>query len=115
MSGAAHMANPAGRAGHGAPVLTEVAQSALQGLERFQGKFAADIALAEQPQTGVAAMRDAGAGTDVAPNQAMDQARMLVEQMQQTTKVQMQLVQFVTASSISSSLGRNLNMFLRGQ
>lgn len=32
-----------------------------------------------------------------------------------STVVQQQLAQFVVASSVSSSFGRNLNMFLRGQ
>lgn len=38
-----------------------------------------------------------------------------IAQVQQSAQVQQQLAQFVMASSVSSSLGRNLNMFLRGQ
>lgn len=101
------LANPTEGGAGGMPVLSAAAKSALAGIERFQGGFAADVAPSVKPQAGAGTVPDAGSG--------LDQARMLVEQMQQTTRVQAQLVQFVTASSISSSLGRNLNMFLRGQ
>lgn len=37
------------------------------------------------------------------------------QQMENSVAVQAQLVQFTLATSMSSSLGKNLNMFLRGQ
>ena len=39
----------------------------------------------------------------------------LAEHMDISIRVQQQLAQFVMVSSVSSSFGRNLNMFLRGQ
>ena len=41
--------------------------------------------------------------------------QLFAEQIEHSTQVQQQLTRFMMASSVSSSLGRNLNMFLRGQ
>lgn len=110
------ISNPAGLAAEGGDLsaMTAAAERALAGIGRLQQGFEANVAPSAEGQNGVSAMT----GSDparAAENDTMNQARMMIDQIEQTTQVQAQLVQFVMASSVSSSLGRNLNMFLRGQ
>lgn len=118
-SGGLRFENPAPAEGGGLHALTDVAQRTLDGIGRFQASFDAALApVSTGPQAGTKVPRGAdGTGSDgaAAPGEAMDQVRLMMEQMEQASRVQAQLVQFVTASSVSSSLGKNLNMFLRGQ
>ena len=104
------LANPGGGEGDGLSTMSDMAKQALSEIGRLQSGFAANVTPAMQPGPAMDGVR---AGAEANP--ALDQARVLAEQIEQTTKVQTQLVQFVMASSISSSLGQNLNTFLRGQ
>lgn len=100
--------------------LSRAAEATLSKLSQMQAEFSRvsdasaprAIALSEAPGPGGDARAAAGG------NGAADLARSMEEaarSIHATTAVQAQLAQFVVASSVSSSFGRNLNMFLRGQ
>jgi hypothetical protein len=97
--------------------LTDVAKQTLAGIENLQAKFQSTLASTEASSSGLpAGIGPAGEATATeASDPAIRTAERLVAQIEQSTQVQAQLAQFVMASSMSSSLGNNLNMFLRGQ
>lgn len=94
--------------------LTDVAKQTLAGIENLQAGFQGTLATTEASSSGMPASVGA-AGEVGSTDSAMQTAERLVAQIEQSTQVQAQLAQFVMASSMSSSLGNNLNMFLRGQ
>lgn len=119
VGGTMHMANP-GAASGGSPMsLSEMAQSALRGVGGLQSQFQTGAVAQARPEPMTVALQPGGSapGTAAAKSEAAigDSAQMLAAQIESSSQVQAQLTRFVAASSMSSSLGRNLNMFLRGQ
>jgi hypothetical protein len=101
--------NPAG--GEGGLSLSEAARGTLSSLGQLQADFAREAQRATQMKPEAV---EAQAGPSGSPD-LMKAAHTMADQIEASTQVQAQLVKFVAASSISSSFGRNLNMFLRGQ
>ncbi len=101
--------NPAG--GEGGLSLSDAARNTLSSLGQLQADFAREAhrATGMKPDA-MATPTEASGAPDV-----MKAAHTMADQIEASTQVQAQLVKFVAASSISSSFGRNLNMFLRGQ
>ena len=87
-----------------APQLSDIATEALQGLGRMHASFQAGTRAVE---TQMAAPVSAGA--DIS-----QQLQAAQEAMQVALQLQGQIIQFSMATSISSSLGNNLNSFLKG-
>lgn len=121
LSGASSMTklfeNPLGGAeGAGqTPSLSHMAEAALSGIEKLQADMGNGMKPAAEPAPTIDAITRPGEADRVPEGMLGAQAQILAEQIQASTQVQMQLARFVMASSVSSSLGRNLNMFLRGQ
>ena len=116
LSSAQHLANPVKSAGDG-PSLSSMASATLRGLGQMQADFSQGVKGVpgtEKASSGQVVNRTEAA-TDPATQGVEKAAKIMSEQMETTMRAQEQLVKFVAASSISSSLGRNLNMFLRGQ
>ena len=96
--------------------LSSMARSTLSGLGSMQAEF-------DRGVQGIPKGEHAGSGQVVNRSEPADPsvtgvekaAKTMGEQIETATRAQEQLVRFVAASSVSSSLGRNLNMFLRGQ
>ena len=104
-STAGSAAGAAGTGSAGGPQLSDLARQALDGLGRMQQDFSiAPTALRggtpSAPATGSEAL-----------SASMDAMRASVDA---ALRVQGQIVQFSMATSISQSLGNNLNSFLKG-
>jgi hypothetical protein len=100
--------------------LSRAAEATLSKLSQMQAEFARVADTVAPRATALSEAPGPGAGARVQEGQtgAADLARSMEEvsrSIHATTAVQAQLAQFVVASSVSSSFGRNLNMFLRGQ
>lgn len=100
--------------------LSRAAENTLAKLSQMNAEFnrvsAASAPRPEAISQSSASVRNAQGGTG--QSDAVDLANSMEEvarSIHATTAVQQQLAQFVVASSVSSSFGRNLNMFLRGQ
>ena len=89
-----------------APQLSDLASQALQGLGRMHANFEAG---ARAVETQLSSTPPVGTGSDIAMQIQASQ-----EAMQVALKLQGQIMQFSMATSISSSLGNNLNSFLKG-
>ncbi len=108
-------ANPAQSLQPGdAPSLSAMGQSMLSGIGRMQSEFDGGVRAAFAPTPDSVASPPATTPQE-ASDRIQEAARLFAEQIEASTRVQEQLTRFVMASSVSSSLGRNLNMFLRGQ
>ena len=94
--------------------LSEMAQGILNNISDLQSGFDQTIPSGEQAHA-VPKADPAGESAATGNDAVADSMQALVHQMDQSMAVQQQLTRFVMASSVSSSLGRNLNMFLRGQ
>ena len=111
-----HLSNPGSIPGEGQGLsLSAIAEQALGSIGSLQDGFSQGVTPSQSPGQAIDNIQRTGAGEGVHPQQTDMNSVALMEQIQASTNVQTQLVRFVTASSISSSLGRNLNMFLRGQ
>ncbi|MDO5621575.1 MAG: hypothetical protein Q4G24_08915 [Paracoccus sp. (in: a-proteobacteria)] len=99
-------AAPALQSGTEQPMLSDLAQHALKGLGKMHMDFAAS---AQTIQTQVAPPAGAGPATDMA-----QQVRALQDSYHTALQVQHQIMQFSMATSISQTLGNNLNSFLKG-
>lgn len=98
-----------------APSISRIAEAALDGIRTLQLDLDGGLGAATRPEPSVQSMPRVGAGEGVPEGLMAEHAQILADQIAASTQVQAQLVRFVMASSMSSSLGRNLNMFLRGQ
>lgn len=94
----------AGAIGQAAPQLSELAQRALEGLGRMSDSYAAGSRSVESQLS-----RPVGPLDDLSAQMQAAQDNMRV-----SLEVQQQVLQFSMATSISSSLGNNLNSFLKG-
>jgi hypothetical protein len=101
--------------------LSDMARGVLSKIGELQAGFEQNVASAIRPGESAMETGLSGTGAAAAPTQTSGAERTLAsvqsyaDQIQQSTVVQTQLAKFVMASSISSSLGRNLNTFLKGQ
>lgn len=97
--------------------LSEMAQNILSRIGTLQEGFEATVLPTASPdsQAHVGKVDELSQAREPAENKFDASVTLLAEQIQHSTQVQQQLTRFMMASSISSSLGRNLNMFLRGQ
>lgn len=114
------VSNPAMFAGEQNLSLSDMAQSALKSVSSMQSGF--QNQLAAQPKFEVKSFEGNGVNATMSKSSAQNPADSvaaatlkLTEQIEKSGVLQAQLTRFVAASSISSSLGKNLNMFLRGQ
>lgn len=82
-------------------MLSDLAQEALSGIGKMQTEYSEGMRAAQVP---IAQSSDMG-------TMAADLAR----QMQASVRVQAHLAQFMMTSSVSSTMGNNLNTFLKGQ
>lgn len=96
--------------------LSDAARSALDSIGKMHANFdKASASVDAQPRT-VSVGLDASRTTEAHPGDAVSEAAKVVsQQIESSMRVQEQLARFVMVSSVSSSFGRNLNMFLRGQ
>jgi hypothetical protein len=100
--------------------LSRAAEATLSKLSQMQAEFTR-VSEASAPRANALSSANApgsGSGIGVGQGEAVDLAKSMGEvarSIHATSAVQQQLAQFVVASSVSSSFGRNLNMFLRGQ
>ena len=100
--------------------LSRAAEATLNKLSQMQSEFA-KVAQANAPGASAAAPQATSTpagGQAAAASSDADFAKAVTEvsrSFNSAAVVQQQLTQFVLASSVSSSFGRNLNMFLRGQ
>ena len=95
--------------------LSEAARSALSSVGDMQTDLQKNLDVAEERR--VEALSDTKS-TSVPGSTAealSEAARAIQTQMEVSIRVQQQLTRFVMVSSVSSSFGKNLNMFLRGQ
>lgn len=92
------------------PQLSDLARQALDGIGRMQQDYGASNAAMNRPVNTASANGVPGSETS-ALTASMDAMRASTEA---ALKVQGQIVQFSMATSISSSLGNNLNSFLKG-
>ena len=95
--------------------LSDAARGILASISDLQAGFQKDVVPTAGARGETAATGVHGAEAPKGDAAIEDAASMLAAQIEQSTAVQQQLAHFVMASSVSSSLGRNLNMFLRGQ
>ena len=96
--------------------LSSMARATLRGLGSMQAEFdrgVQGVPGADGPKSGQVVNRSEP--VDPSTTGMEKAAQVMAEQIETATRAQEQLVRFVAASSVSSSLGRNLNMFLRGQ
>ena len=93
-------------AGPAAPQLSNLAREALDGLSRMHAEFDAGTRVMESQASRTTPLQ---AGSDLAA-----QLQASREAAQAALKVQGQILQFTMATSISSTLGNNLNSFLKG-
>lgn len=103
-----HFANPASSA-HGATdqvTISDMAERMLSNVTTLQTDMQSAM------QTG---QQNTAVNSGAVDNAEITSLSMITDQIHRATEVQQQLTRFVMASSMSSSLGRNLNMFLRGQ
>lgn len=99
--------------------LSRAAEAALSKLSHMQAEFSR---ISEASAPGNISGTDIQIGKPDNANGSQSEVAQLSNSMNEvarsihsSTVVQQQLAQFVVASSVSSSFGRNLNMFLRGQ
>lgn len=117
-AGTVRLDNPATQVGGGqGPSLSDMARSALSSVGGLQQDFQSGVVPQAGPEAGARAIQPVSVPGEAAAGQpGMSGAvATLTQQIEASTRVQAQLTRFVAASSMSSSLGRNLNMFLRGQ
>lgn len=110
--------NPAAESKGGQEVaLSDAANEALSKLKNIESNLQNDLDAARELRERDMAGPAEGLGGDT--GKALDrieQMRMrMAEHMDVSVRVQQQLAQFMMVSSVSSSFGKNLNMFLRGQ
>lgn len=87
--------------------LSDTAQAALSRVAEMQTEFRMETARAQDLRPDLSRPTDGSAMEDLTAR--------LVQQMETSTRIQAQIAEFTMAASISSSFGRDLNMFLRGQ
>ncbi len=99
--------------------LSRAAEATLSKLSQMQAEFSR-ISEASAPQAASGSENSIGRPSVIEGSQS-EVAKLsnsmgeVARSIHSSTVVQQQLAQFVVASSVSSSFGRNLNMFLRGQ
>lgn len=97
--------------------LSRAAEATLSKLSQMQADFTR-ISEASAPRAEPVSGASGPGGIEAGQNDVAELANSMGEvarSIHASTAVQQQLAQFVVASSVSSSFGRNLNMFLRGQ
>lgn len=93
--------------------MSAVARSTLDAIGSLQSGFdALPQQGTEAPEATVEIQPASEAVPEMTPEASM---QVMADQFQTAIDTQMQLAHFSMTSSVSSSLGRNLNMFLRGQ
>ena len=95
--------------------LSEMARGMLSSISSLQTDFQADVVPAAQDSASISKIQESGRTEKTDPEHINESVKILTDQIEHSSQVQQQLTRFVMASSVSSSLGRNLNMFLRGQ
>ena len=96
--------------------LSDAARSALKSISNMHASFdSATAAVENQPKTIGPALEAARSTAEHPADAVADVAKVVSAQIESSIQVQEQLAKFVMVSSVSSSFGRNLNMFLRGQ
>lgn len=95
--------------------LSEAAQSALSSVGEMQKDMQKSFDASNERRAE--ALSDANRPSmETSTSEAMSEATRAIQmQMEVSLRVQQQLTRFVMVSSVSSSFGKNLNMFLRGQ
>ena len=98
--------------------LSKAAEASLQKLGQMQNEFQ-DVAKATEAIKTRVLDTNPGSGlatdTSEGRHDLAHAAKEVAASIEASAQIQAQLAQFVLASSVSSSFGRNLNMFLRGQ
>lgn len=89
---------------------------AMETVARMQSAYRAEASLVSAQVGPVAGIPSPHPGPAAGPVPTSDQMMTtLVDRLDAGARMQQQLAEFVMLSSVSSSFGRNLNMFLRGQ
>ena len=95
--------------------LSEAARSALDSVGDMQADLQKNLDVANE-RRAEALSETKSASVPGSTSEALSEAaRAIQTQMEVSIRVQQQLTRFVMVSSVSSSFGKNLNMFLRGQ
>ncbi len=97
--------------------LSDAAKSTLDMIGKMQGDYNREISAARDVSSGAQSpqIKADGASPDMPADRMVAAAELMGRQIDASARVQEQLAKFVMASSVSSSFGRDLNMFLRGQ
>lgn len=97
--------------------LSDAANDALEGLQALKENLQTELDSAQSlREADLQADRSGASNGEQDRTNSLAEAQMSMrEHMEVSIRVQQQLAQFVMVSSVSSSFGRNLNMFLRGQ
>ncbi len=99
--------------GNGA-MLSDLAREALAGLNHMQAGYAGKSGAV--PESGAQLIEaPAGVGEAAPATDYATMTREMTEAIQNSVRVQAQLGQFMMTASISTTMGSNLNTFLKGQ
>lgn len=115
-TGATHLNNPSmPQLGSQDVTISEMAKGMLATITDLQKGFQQEVAPTAQNSSAIDEFTRTPVADSTEATHVVDATKILADQIQQSTKVQEQLTRFMMASSVSSSLGKNLNTFLRGQ
>ncbi len=95
--------------------MTEAARSALNSVGKMQTELQDNLDIANERRAEALSETKSASAPSSTSEALSEAARSIQTQMEVSLRVQQQLTRFVMVSSVSSSFGRNLNMFLRGQ
>ena len=95
--------------------LSEAAQSALSSVGEMQLDMQKSLDASNERRAQALSETNGPSMQDSASEAVSEASRAIQTQMEVSLRVQQQLTRFVMVSSVSSSFGKNLNMFLRGQ
>ena len=108
--------NPAASPDKVQPGLSDAAKSALSSIGDMQTDLQKNLDLNNERRAQALSETKSASGENLSQTEAISEAaRTIQTQMEVSLRVQQQLARFVMVSSVSSSFGRNLTMFLRGQ
>lgn len=95
--------------------LSEAAQTALNSVGEMQLDMQKSLDASNERRAQALSETNNSSVPDSANEAVAEASRAIQTQMEVSLRVQQQLTRFVMVSSVSSSFGKNLNMFLRGQ
>ncbi len=95
--------------------LSEAAQSALNSVGEMQQDMQKSFDASNERRAQALSETNNASASGSGSQTVADATRAIQTQMEVSLRVQQQLTRFVMVSSVSSSFGKNLNMFLRGQ